>query len=831
MILESSIKKSNCNPDMDFRDNRFLEVAVPLPVFNTFTYKYNKEYSKKLRIGMRVLVPFGRRRLTGYIVGFHGNEPKTGLEIRDILDVLDSEPLFGEDDLKFFKWTSNYYYHPIGQTIKTALPHGLNTEYRYAASITVKGKSLLAKKSGDIRGIHVLQELADGREIFLKNLEKKTGGDGFNINIDYLKETRLIDISLKKGGSEVRIRKEKWFYPGDLNIEKRLKGNQKKIFAFILDNPNVSLTSLKQCFGNCNNQLKALGKKGAVIVEEKEVFRRPARQEIVFREPVHILTTEQAKILKEVEKAVKEKKFFPFLLHGVTGSGKTEIYLQLMEQVLMKGRQCLYLVPEISLTPQLWDRINSRLKTVTAMLHSSLTDAERFDAWRMIRKGEVNVVIGARSAIFASFSDLGLIVVDEEHDSSYKQDEKLRYNARDLALLKGQFLNSAVVLGSATPSIESFHNAQKKKYFYGSLSNRVENRTLPDMKIIDMKQENSRKSKGIISGFLQKAIEQRLSRGEQSLLFLNRRGFSPAFLCKQCGFTFKCPNCDVSLIHHSGLNKLCCHYCGLSRRLPEECPECGSYFLTSLGWGTERLEKEVKSLFHSARIARMDSDTISAKGSVHSILKNVYSGNIDVLIGTQMVVKGLHLPNITLVGVLCADQSLNFPDYRAGERTFQLLTQVAGRAGRGDTKGEVIIQTYNPHHYCISYARQHDYISFYETEMRFRKKLGYPPYKRIINIRFEGPNRSQVETLSTRIGSIGRQLLESLGLKETVEILGPARAPWEKLKNRYRYQMLIKGKSLEQLRCLTSKVLEQSGEHVKGKGAKLIVDVDPLFMM
>jgi primosomal protein N' (replication factor Y) len=812
-------------------NNCLVDVAVPLPVFNTFTYRSPQQYSAGLRVGMRVLVPFGKRRLTGYVVGFPDNEPQQ--DIKEIYDVLDEEPLFGEDDLKFYQWAAGYYYHPIGQTIKTALPKGLNPEYRYVVSITEKGKDLLKKPPGEFQGLSVLRELKEGAEVLLKHLEKRVGTQGFNYHIRLLKEKELIQLSLKKRGAAVRIRKEKWFSPVGTDIEKPVAGKQKEIFTFIAEKGDVSLTHLKQHFGNCASSLKSLKKKGAIAVEEREVFRKPPLHEEVFTEPVHELTPDQADILKQMDQAVKERKFYPFLLYGVTGSGKTEIYLKVMEQVLKSGRQCLYMVPEISLTLQLWDRISSRLKAPMAMLHSSLTSAERFDAWRMIKRGDVKIVIGARSAIFASFPDLGAIIVDEEHDHSYKQDEKLRYNARDLSLLKGKFSGCIVVLGSATPSLESFHNALKKKYFTGTLTSRIENRSLPHVKIIDMKVQTGlqRKKTGIISRQLQKAIQQRLSDGQQSLLFLNRRGFSPAFICQQCGYTFRCPNCEVSLIHHRGQKKLCCHYCDFSMPVPEECPKCGSYFLTSLGWGTERLEKEIKKLFPDARIARMDRDTTASRGASRAIIKGLYCGDIDILTGTQMIAKSYHLPNITLVGVICADQSLNFPDYRASERTFQLLTQVAGRAGRGDFHGEVLIQAYNPDHYSITCAQGHDYRKFYEIEMGYRKELGYPPYKRIINIRFEGPSRTRVEACSREIGNLGRQLLESSGSRQAVEILGPARAPWEKIKGRYRYQMLIKGSSIQRLRSFTSKVLEQGMAHVKEGGINLIVDVDPLFLM
>ncbi|MCP4714588.1 MAG: primosomal protein N', partial [Deltaproteobacteria bacterium] len=530
---------------------------------------------------------------------------------------------------------------------------------------------------------------------------------------------------------------------------------------------------------------------------------------------------------------VAQQQFYPLLLHGVTGSGKTEIYLRIMDQALKQGRQCLFLVPEIALTTQLWDRISSRLRVPIAMLHSSLTAAERFDAWRMIRRGDVNVVIGARSAIFASFKNLGAIVVDEEHDPSYKQDEKMRYHARDLALLKGKYAKCIVVLGSATPSFESYYNAHTGKYQLAHLRQRVDNRPLPRVDIIDMKLEKAlqRKKGGILSRALTQEIKQRLAKEQQTLIFFNRRGFAPSYICQECGHAFTCPNCDVSLIHHHRQRKLCCHYCNHARPVPQECPACGSFFLISLGWGTERLEKEIAHLFPEARIARMDRDTTSHKGASRAILKQMADGSLDILIGTQMIVKGFHLPRVTLVGVISADQSLNFPDYRASERTFQLLTQVAGRAGRGSIEGEVIIQTYTPEHYSIACARQHDYEKFFKHEMKFRRELAYPPYTKMVNIRFDGTNQLQVTQLAQKAGACARTVLDRNNGADNIEILGPARAPWEKIKNRYRYQMLLKGTSTQTLHIFSQQILQMARNEIKNSDTRVSIDVDPVFVL
>ena len=811
---------------------RLVDVVIPLPPDTPFTYRCPREYLSAIRIGTRVLVPFGRRLLTGYVVGFPDAEPDQ--EVRDIRDILDREPLFSTADLLFYRWASQYYFHSIGLTIKAALPQGLAAEYQHTASCTPKGALLAGDENKNTDGTGILRELAvNGGSVAVNLLAKKVGRDGLAFLLRRLEAEGLVLLRLKKTRATVRSKKEKWYSCPSAESAPALQGKQKELLDVIGTQGCISLSMLKKRFGNCTRSLQCLVKKGLVSVEEREVFRRHPVDADMFTEPVRKLTPDQAHIIKQATGAITAHEFYPLLLHGVTGSGKTEVYLRIMEHVLQQGRQCLYLVPEIALTAQLWDRLRSRLNVPMTMLNSSLTNAERFDAWRLIRRGEIKAVIGARSAIFAPFPDLGAVIVDEEHDSSYKQEDNLRYNARDLALMRGKYAQAVVVLGSATPSLESYFNASRGKYFTGLLAERIEGRPLPRVSVVDMRRSSgpNKKNRGIISPELLSAISRNLSSGHQTLLFLNRRGYSPAFLCEQCGHAFKCPNCDVSLIHHRAHKRLSCHYCGLSRPVPQECPSCGSYFLKPLGWGTERLEKQIAKTFPEARVARMDRDTTAERGASRAILKNVYEGAVDILIGTQLIAKGYHLPRVTLVGVVCADHSLNFPDYRAGERTFQLLTQVAGRAGRGDLSGEVIVQTYNPEHYSISCACRHDYTQFYSTELQHRKDLGYPPYTRMVNFRFEGPDKSRVESLAEDVGLMARQLREQNTYKGTVTLRGPARAPWEKIKRRYRYQLLVRGAHLQKLRSFTTQLLQQSRSRVSGSDIRLIVDVDPQSTM
>jgi primosomal protein N' (replication factor Y) len=811
--------------------SQLVDVAVPLPLNTTFTYSVPPQFADGLRIGLRVLAPFGRRLITGYCIGFPTEAPLQ--EIKEIADVLDAEPLFDEADLRFFQWVAAYYLYPLGLTIRTGLPAGLTIEYIDAFSLTDAGHQALEQLIVPDYGLAIARALAGAKSLSLKTLEKKAGRQGLAYSLRLLQQQGLIAAVQRKKAAGVGIKTEKWFSSAGGASAQGLKGKQIELFRHIADSGPVSTGALRLLCGPCAAQLAALEKKGLIVFVERECLRRPPDSEQIFIEPVHTPTRQQQQIIEGLQQPLAQRVFYPVLLHGVTGSGKTEIYLTVMARVMREGRQCLYLVPEIALTAQLYDRISSRLQVPIAMLHSSLTDAERYDAWRMIRRGQVQVVVGARSAIFASFKDLGAIIVDEEHDSSYKQDDSLRYNARDLAIVKARDAACMVLLGSATPCLETYTNARTGKYHFAELKTRIEDRTLPRVTIIDMRVETAlrRKKAGIISKPLKEALAQRLDQGRQSLLFLNRRGFAPVHLCRQCGHTFRCPNCSVALIHHLSSKSLTCHYCDFTIAVPQQCPACQGLFLDSMGWGTERLEAELSGLFPAARIARMDRDTTSQRGSTHKILSDMHHGLIDILIGTQMIVKGYHLPGVTLVGVVCADQSLSMPDYRAAERTFQLLTQVAGRSGRGELPGEVIIQTYNPEHYSVTCAARHDYRAFYDREVRFRRDLKYPPFGKLVNIRCEGTNGRDVEALAQQIGASCRKICQTGLDTATIEVLGPVKAPWEKMKGRYRFQMLLKGSGSQALKNCAAGAMQEHADTIKRSGVKVIVDIDPMLLM
>ncbi len=531
-------------------------------------------------------------------------------------------------------------------------------------------------------------------------------------------------------------------------------------------------------------------------------------------------------MLKELLEALSSTAFVPALLHGVTGSGKTEVYLCLIEATLQRGKTALMLMPEIGLTPRVAEEFRQRLGRDIAILHSGLSDGERFDEWWRIKRGEARVVIGTRSALFAPLENLGLIVVDEEHDPSYKQQESPRYHARDTALVRGKLARALVVLGSATPAVETFHNARTGKYRYLRMMSRVQSRPLPEVTLVDMREEFKVTGKpALLSGTLQEQVTQRLERKEQVLVLLNRRGFSASVLCRSCGQNIQCRNCSISLTFHRAAGRLVCHYCSYEQRVPKLCPKCSSEHLHFQGEGTEKVEAMLEKLFPKAKIARLDRDTAQRKNAHATILRGFQSGETDILAGTQMISKGHDFHNVTLAAILSADNSLSFPDFRCAERTFQLLSQMSGRPGRGDLPGQVLIQTFHPEHYCLKLVAQHDYDGFFEKEIRFRKVMHYPPFTSLANLLVRDRNLEKAAHLINSIGKIVQDLAAG-----QVRLLGPAISPLAKLKNEHRFQLLIKAKTRQQLR----EVLKQSLTRAEKEGldtSKLHIDIDPQNIM
>ncbi|MFH0812399.1 MAG: primosomal protein N' [Pseudomonadota bacterium] len=822
---------------MEKGEHLFAVVALPLPLKKNLYYEVPPHLQPTIEPGNRVLVPLGKRKVTGYVVEL---KPSSDIEdTKPIEEILDPFPLFHLRDLDFFKWIASYYCCSLGEVIKNALPPGINIKTSAHLSLTPKGQEALANQTLSEPERQVLSQLLKKRRVALKGLLGSHKNEKSLPLITALVQKGYIAMAQWQGARTVKPRKEKVFqvnreqlaglsFSGWKGIRRKAP-RQFQILKWMQKQGKVAEREILSQFGKGESALKALEKKRFIIGYLQESYRKPlVEDEFDLSSPLN-MTTEQSEALKKIVSQVKRKKYASFLLHGITGSGKTEVYVKAIEATLETGRGAMVLVPEIALTPQLMATFQTRFGENIAQIHSGLSQGERFDEWRRIRNGEASIVVGARSAIFAPLPTIGIIIVDEEHDPAYKQEDRICYNARDLSLVKGKMNNAVVILGSATPSIETYYNTSIGKINYLHLSHRIDSRPLPKVEIVDMRKEEPQV---ILSSRLKDAIKERGERGEQTLLFLNRRGFAPFMMCKDCGSTFCCPNCNVSLVYHQKRQLLLCHYCSFCKPAPEFCPNCRGYKVEIFGFGTERLEAEIHRLFPSLNIGRLDRDITTQKNALQQVLRQFRRRETELLIGTQMIAMGHDLPGVTLVGIIAADHSLNFPDFRAGERTFQLLTQVAGRSGRGQIPGEVIIQTYNPNHPSIQMAMDQDFPTFYKEEIVHRKELNYPPFYRLVNVRMVGNSLSLTREYATRFGRLCLGLQEKVKSFHTnLEMLGPAEAPWEKLKGKYRWQMLIKGRDHKVLHQFTEEILISIKTHINIPGVKLSVDIDPINLL
>ncbi len=737
-----------------------IEVAVPLPLERTFAYQVPAELCRDVSVGVRVLVPFGRQTISGFVVGM---DPEIVGELRDVLEVLDSAPLFTAADLRFYRWVADYYQHPLGEVIKAALPAGLVVKNRHVCPATQRNES----PKGKVKTENWLVAVADA------------------------------PVSI-------------------------VRGKALELLAHVAETGPLPLAQLRQKFGPCSALISRLRQAGLVKVEAREVYRDPFRHEVYTPDQPHQLNEDQAAALHQLISAAAAGIFAPFLLYGITGSGKTEVYLQAISTVIAAGKTALVLVPEISLTPQLVGRFKRRFDCGIAVLHSGLSDGERYDEWRRISRGEATIVIGARSAIFAPLANLGMVVVDEEHEASYKQADGLRYNARDLALVRGKFAGAVVIMGSATPLVTTWHAAQAGRLTCLDLPKRVANRPLPDVLLIDQRGRRDE----LFSPELSAALLENFANGGQSLLFLNRRGFATYLLCRDCGEALHCPNCAVTLTYHQRRGRHVCHYCDYWIPAPSICPKCSGGEFVLLGRGTERVEEALRELLPTARIARMDRDTTTGKGSVAAILQKVEQRQLDLLVGTQMIAKGHDFPGVTLVGVISADESLNLPDFRSAERAFQLITQVLGRAGRGDQPGRVIIQTLNPEHYAVARAVAHDFAGFCSEELAFRRDIGYPPFMHLAVLVLSGTAGAAVAEAAANVASMARSIKASMGGR--VQILGAVPAPLAKVRNRYRWLILLKAGSRGELHQLVRHLRQRLALPAT---VRIAIDLDPVDML
>jgi len=748
--------------------SRLVSVAVPLGAGGLFTYLVPPDLEGQAVPGVRVLVPFGNRHLVGLVIS--REEGSRDPRLKFLLSVLDREPVMPEPLLELGKWLAWYYLAPPGEMFRCMLPPGL-----------------LARKASP-------------------------------------EDTRSDHWPVREQDAVIAVAVEGY---------RDLTGRQREVFGELLERELPLLRAgLARRLGCSEGVLNALRDKGAIRIGKIPVYRSPwdgSEEEEALR---HELTAEQAEALEIINRLTAERSYRSVLLHGVTACGKTEVYLRAIEKILAQKRTALTLVPEIGLTPQVSHLFRSWFGGKVAILHSRLSNGERFDQWRKIRDGEIRVVVGTRSAIFAPLENLGLIIVDEEHDASYKQGDQPRYNARDTALKRGQIEGATVILGSATPQLETYNNALNRGlHLYIPIRKRILARSLPEVSIVDMGEEFRRQGRASsLSGVLREKIASRLEQGEQVLVFLNRRGYASMVLCRSCGYTECCENCSISLTYHQERNLLVCHYCGYTRKAPRVCPQCEKKYIHYHGEGTERIQEELESIFPRAAVDRLDRDTTRRKGGFETILGRFRRGETDLLIGTQMIAKGHDFPGVTLVGVLNGDQGLGRPDFRAVERTFQLLTQVAGRAGRGEKPGEVVIQTYNPGHYGIQSALDQDFELFARNELQARRRFSFPPYVALANLIIRGRNLDRTRNQADDLGRILRHLVREEFAEAGLRVFGPAPSVLERLEKDFRFQVILKSADRMILHALVERALS-SLSAVNANTAGIYVDIDPVDLM
>jgi len=820
----------------------FCDVALPVPLDMVFTYRVPAGAAPV--VGGRVLVPFRQRRMTGIVTELHDRKPS--VQIKSVISVLDATPVLDEQLLRLGRWIADYYLAPPGGVFRTMLPLSAEFKRSIGYHITDEGHMTLhlAGMSGSsARSRRAPEEQAAEFRVldYLAGRELDFGDAGSTAAPLVREETLRSAAHASKSILAGMVRK-KWLVREDASgvrdatrtiklaqlksAEGKLNDNQRQLVDTLAASGGRTPVEALQALEVPPTTLATLVRRGLV-----EIVAEPAPLTVSRSKPrpspfAFDLNSAQQSALKRLCEGVAAGTFAGMLLHGVTGSGKTAIYLAGMRSVLDAGRSAILLVPEIGLTPAVAADLHQIFGDEVAILHSALSDQERAEQWHRIRRGEARIVVGTRSAVFAPVADLALIIVDEEHDSSYKQEETPRYHARDIAVMRAKMSNAFVVLGSATPSIESYFNAKKNKYALVELPDRVEQRPLPEVEIIDMRQEFQETGQAqIISRKLAAEIKQRFDRNEQVMVLLNRRGYSPVVLCRTCGKTLECNNCAIALTHHKREHKMVCHYCGYTAPIPKSCVHCGSEYVYFLGTGSEKLEELLHGMFPQARIARLDRDTVRGHEDFERTLNALNEGELDLLVGTQMIAKGHDIHGVTLVGVVAADAALGLPDFRAAERTFQLLTQVAGRAGRGQSPGKVILQTYFQDHYAVQYAAHHDFAGFYEKELRFRSWMHYPPYSALASVLVRSDKLDDALQWS---GILGRWFDKTR--HEGVRVLGPASAPIPRLKRDYRYHFVLKSPSREKLNTTLRAMLAYAAEQ-KIPRTQLIVDVDALWLM
>jgi len=818
----------------------FCDVALPVPLDRAFTYALGSEAPS---VGARVLVPFRNEKIAGVVLRLHDEPPP--VEARPILNILDDESILSPQLLDLAQWIAQYYIAPIGEVLRAMLPLMSEVRRQVLYRITDLGRQMLfegAEQGSSRRSrlapeeqdteYRVLNYLEDGEAARIPSLRRATGADRHLLNGMLRKKWIARETSAAPRDARRIVR---YAVLVDETRLPKLNVNQQAILAELAGTGNELPVAELRRLAVPASTLGTLVKRNLVRIEERPADFHLTHLSSLPR-PVYALNAAQQSALATITAAVESAEFRPHLLHGVTGSGKTAVYLAAMQRALEQGKTAILLVPEIGLTPAMAAQLHHTFASDVALLHSALTPEERSEQWHRIRRGEAHVVVGTRSAIFAPVENLGLIIVDEEHDSSYKQESMPRYHARDTAVMRAKLATATVVLGSATPSLESWYNAQQSRYARIDMPDRVNYRPLPLVELVDMRREfQETGQEHLFSRALIDETQATLDRGEQAIILLNRRGYSFVVMCRACGEKLQCENCSISLTYHKPLSpgsdiapvgqRLECHYCGYKRTVPKRCPHCDSEHLYFLGAGSQQGEERLQEIFPGARIGRMDRDTVRGRSDMERLLMRLHSGEINLLVGTQMIAKGHDIHGVTLVGVVGADYALGLPDFRAAERVFQLLTQVSGRAGRGSLPGKVVVQTYHPDHYAIQCAARHDFHTFVERELKYRRWMHYPPYAALANLIIQSPHLEEAAGWSAALG----RWFQSTQL-DGVRVLGPATAPIARIKRIYRFHLVLKAEKRQALaRALRLAVAH--ADEVQIPRRNLVVDVDAVSLM
>ncbi|QDK68940.1 primosomal protein N' [Bacillus halotolerans] len=803
----------------------FAEVIVDVSTKNIdrpFDYKIPDHLKGMIKTGMRVIVPFGPRKIQGFVTAVKDTSDLSGKSVKEVEDLLDLTPVLTEELMNLSSWLSDKTLSFKITALQAMLPAALKAKYEKELKIA-EGADIppqVERLFSETKSL-LYSDIPDHDTLKIIQKQVQKGHIDVTYKVAQKANKKMVRYIQANAGKEELSKQAEGL--------SRQAAKQQAILHFFMTEPEgtkIPAADLCKKTDTSSATIKSLIQKGLLKETYEEVYRDPYQDKMFKKTEPLPLTDEQSAAFQPIRRTLDNNEHQVFLLHGVTGSGKTEIYLQSIEKVLAKGKEAIVLVPEISLTPQMVHRFKGRFGSQVAVMHSGLSTGEKYDEWRKIHRKEVRLVVGARSAIFAPFENLGMIIIDEEHESSYKQEEMPRYHAKEVAIKRAEHHRCPVVLGSATPTLESYARAQKGVYELLSLKHRVNHQVMPEVSLVDMREELRNGNRSMFSIELMEKLEETIAKGEQAVLFLNKRGYSSFVMCRDCGYVPQCPHCDISMTYHRSGQRMKCHYCGHEEPVPHTCPECGSDHIRFFGTGTQRVEEELTKVLPHARVIRMDVDTTSRKGAHEKLLSAFGEGRADILLGTQMIAKGLDFPNVTLVGVLSADTTLHIPDFRSAEKTFQLLTQVSGRAGRHEKPGNVIIQTYTPSHYSIQLTKTHDYETFYQHEMAHRREQSYPPYYYLALVTV---SHEEVAKAAVTAEKIAHLLKANCGAD--TKILGPSASPIARIKDRYRYQCVIKYKQETQISALLKKILEHYKREIEQKHVMISIDMNPYMMM